>query len=191
MFRQLTNQLAASTKTTEVPKAMGAALRADIYTAVDQVKSWIVGGLGGGEAGDGMSSGTIMATIQKHFRDAKMGIENFGNAENEVSVVVCGVTNMIMEMSKWEGMAGGMAMRTWADALLEAHGRLPEGLRKDNIAKGIVPAITQNTGFNLMTKEFTPKIQIISALKSVCTRIYAAGSADTRQAEAILSSRLM
>ncbi|KAJ7811719.1 hypothetical protein B0H14DRAFT_3746140 [Mycena olivaceomarginata] len=178
MFRQLTNQLAASTKTTEVPKAMGAALRADIYTAVDQVKSWIVGGLGGGEAGDGMSSGTIMATIQKHFRDAKMGIENFGNAENEVSVVVCGVTNMIMEMSKWEGMA-------------EAHGRLPEGLRKDNIAKGIVRAITQDTDFNLMTKEFTPKIQIISALKSVCTRIYAAGSADTRQAEAILSSRLM
>lgn len=130
-----------------------------------------------------------MATIQKHFRDAKMGIENFGNAENEVSVVVCGVTNsessctmrgdsakltdayfclrlVIMEMSKWEGMAGGMAMRTWADALLEAHGRLPEGLRKDNIAKGIVRAITQNTDFNLMTKEFTPKIQIISALKS-------------------------
>jgi neutral ceramidase len=71
-----------------------------------------------------------------------------------------------MEMSKWEGMAGGMAMRTWADALVEAHGRLPEGSRKDNIAKGIVRAITQNTEFNLMTKEFTPKIQIISALKS-------------------------
>ncbi|KAJ7243512.1 hypothetical protein C8J57DRAFT_1438576 [Mycena rebaudengoi] len=167
MFRQLTNQLAAT----------------DIYTAVKQVKSWIVSGLGGEQAGGGMSS----EQLEKRFPGAKMGIENFGNAGNEVSVIICGVTNN----EKWEGMAGGMATRTWADALVEAHGRLPEGSRKDNIAKGIVRALTQNTKFNLMTKEFTPKIQIISALKSVCTRIYGAGIADSRQAEAILSSRLI
>ncbi|KAJ7248739.1 hypothetical protein C8J57DRAFT_1672507 [Mycena rebaudengoi] len=123
--------------------------------------------------GGGTSSGTIMATIQKHFPGAKMGIENIGNAGNDVSS--SGVTN---RNGRWNG-------------LVEAHKRLPEGSKKGNIAKGIARASTQNTELNLMTKEFTPKIQIISALESVCTRIYDAGSADSRQAEAILSSRLI
>lgn len=76
----------------------------------------------------------------------------------------CGA--VIFEMSKWQGMAGGMAMRTWADALVEAYGRLPAGSRKDGIAKGIVRGISQNTDVGLMTNEFTAKIQIISSLKS-------------------------
>ncbi|KAJ6616809.1 hypothetical protein B0H10DRAFT_1798733 [Mycena sp. CBHHK59/15] len=189
MFRQLSNQLAAAAKTPEAPKTIAPTLRSDIYTVIDKVKTWIVGGLG--QAGDGVSSGSIMATIQKHFPDAKMGLENIGSAENEVSVVVCGVTNMVLEMSKWEGMAGGMAMRTWSDALVEAYERLPPGSRKDNVAKGIVRGISHNTDITLMTKEFTAKIQIISSLKSVCSRIYGAGSADARQAEAVLSSRLI
>jgi len=188
MFRQLSNQLASAAKTTEVPKAIAPTLRSDIYTAIDQAKSWIVGGMG--QAGDGMSYGSVLSTIQKHFPDTKMGLENMGSAENEVSVVVCGVTNMVLEMSKWEGMAGGMAMRTWCDALVEAHGRLPAGSRKDGVAKGIVRGISQNPDITLMTKEFTAKIQIISSMKSVCSRVYGAGSADARQAEAVLSSRL-
>lgn len=189
MFRQLSNQLAAAAKTTEVPKAIAPTLRSDIYTAIDQTKSWLIGGLG--QAGDGMSYAPVLSTIQKHFSEAKMGLENIGSAENEVSVVVCGVTNMILEMSKWEGMAGGMAMRTWSDALVEAHGRLPAGSRKDSVGKGIVRGVSQNTDITLMTKEFTAKIQIISSLKNVCSRIYGAGSADARQAEAVLSSRLI
>jgi hypothetical protein len=52
------------------------------------------------------------------------------------------------------------------NGLVEAHKRLPEGSKKGNIAKGIARASTQNTELNLMTKEFTPKIQIISALES-------------------------
>jgi hypothetical protein len=118
-----------------------------------------------------------------------------------------------MEMSKWEGMAGGMAMRTWSDALVEVYGRLPAGSRKDGVAKGIIRGITQNTDVSLMTREFTAKIQIISSLKSgelspvigaiqqrslgpdltfaVCSRIYGSGSAEARQAEAVLSSRLI
>ncbi|KAF8172553.1 hypothetical protein K438DRAFT_1611749 [Mycena galopus ATCC 62051] len=189
MFRQISNQLAAAAKTTEAPKAIAPTLRSDIYSAIDQTKSWIVGGLG--QAGDGISYGSILATIQKHFPDTKMGLENIGGAESEVSVIVCGVTNMILEMSRWEGMAGGMAMRTWSDALVEAHGRLPAGSKKEGVGKGIVRGITHNTDITLMTKEFTAKIQIISCLKSVCTRIYGAGSADARQAEAVLSSRLI
>jgi len=191
MFRQFSNQLAAAIKTTDAPKAISPTLRSDIYTAMDQTKTWLIGGGLGGQAGDGMSYGSVLATIQKHFPDTKMGLENIGSAENEVSVVVCGVTNMVLEMSKWEGMAGGMAMRTWADALVEAHGRLPAGSRKDGVAKGIVRGVSQNTDISLMTREFTAKIQIISSLKSVCSRIYGAGSAEARQAEAILSSRLI
>lgn len=93
MFRQLSNQLAAAAKTTEVPKAIAPTLRSDIYTAIDQTKSWLIGGLG--QAGDGMSYGPVLATIQKHFPETKMGLENIGSAENEVSVVVCGVTNSL------------------------------------------------------------------------------------------------
>ncbi|KAJ7435457.1 hypothetical protein B0H11DRAFT_1715837 [Mycena galericulata] len=189
MFRQLSNQFAAGLKTTDVPKAIAPTLRSDIYTAIDQTKTWLIGGIG--QAGDGVSYGSVLANIQKHFPDFKMGLENFGSAENEVSVVVCGVTNMILEMSRWEGMAGGMAMRTWSDALVEAHGRLPAGSRKDGVGRGIVRGISQNTDISLMTKEFTAKIQIISSLKSVCSRIYGAGTADARQAEAVLSSRLI
>ena len=92
MFRQLSNQLAAAAKTTEAPKAIAPTLRSDIYSAIDQTKLWIVGG-GLGQAGDGISYGPLLATMQKHFPDTKMGLENIGGAESEVSVVVCGVTN--------------------------------------------------------------------------------------------------
>jgi hypothetical protein len=66
---------------------MGATLRADIYMGragevMDRERTWW---------GGGTSSGTIMATIQKHFPGAKMGIENIGNAGNDVSS--SGVTN--------------------------------------------------------------------------------------------------
>ncbi|KAJ7208837.1 hypothetical protein GGX14DRAFT_110097 [Mycena pura] len=190
MFRQLSNQLAAAAKSTEQPKAMAPTLRTDIYAAIDQAKAWLVGG-GLGQAGDGVSYSSILEPIQKHFPAVKMGLEKIGSAENEASVVVCGVTNMILEMSRWEGMASGMAMRTWADSLVEAHGRLPGGARRDGIAKGIVRGISQNADITLMTKEFTAKIQIMSSLKSVCSGIYGAGNPEARQAEAVLNSRFI
>lgn len=92
MFRQFSNQLAAAVKSTDAPPtAIAPTLRSDIYTAMDQTKTWVIGGIG--QAGDGVSYGSVLATIQKHFPDAKIGLENIGSAENEVSVVVCGVTN--------------------------------------------------------------------------------------------------
>jgi len=170
---------------------MSPTLRTDIYSAMDQVKTWIIGGAGGGQAGDGVSFGTIMATIQKHFPDAKMGLEMIGHAESEVAVVVGGVTNMIMEMSRWEGMAGGMAMRTWSDSIVESYSRVPPG-RKDAAAKGIIRGINQYTDVSLITTcEFTARIQIISSLKTVSTRIYGRGSDEARQAEAVLSSKFI
>lgn len=166
MFRNLASQQATGGKEAEAKKVMSPTLRSDIYSVVDQVKSWIIGGIGGGQAGDGVSYGPILATIQKHFPDTKLGLESVGNAESEVAVMVGGVTNMVMELSKWEGMAGGMAMRTWTDTLVEAFGRVDAGARRNMIAKGITRGINQNTDVTLMTKDFTARIQIISALKT-------------------------
>ena len=102
-------------------------------------------------------------------------------------------------------------MHTWSDAHVEVYGRLPAGSRKDGLAKGMIRGITQNTDVSLMTREFTAKIQIISSLKSgelspvvraiqrrslgsdlafpVCSRIYGSGSAEARQAEAVLDRK--
>ncbi len=94
MFRNLTSQLAGASATDkEAKKIMAPTLRSDIYSAVDQAKSWITGGRGG--AGDGVSYGPIIATIQKHFPDVKLGLESIGQTEPEVAVIVTGITNMI------------------------------------------------------------------------------------------------
>ncbi|KAF9461829.1 hypothetical protein BDZ94DRAFT_1262718 [Collybia nuda] len=193
MFRNLSSQLAAAAtgSNAEAKKVMSPNLRSDIYSAIDQAKSWIIGGLGGGQAGDGVSYGAILSTIQKHFPEAKLGLESVGHAEGEVAVIVGGITNMTMEFSKWESMSGGMAMRTWVDGLVEAHGRVAPGSRKDSIAKGITRGINQNTDVTLMTKDFTAKIQIISCLKTVSTRIYGPGSDEARQGEAVWSSKFI
>jgi hypothetical protein len=212
MFRNFSSQLAAAAtgNNAEAKKVMSPNLRSDIYSAVDQAKSWVIGGLGSGQAGDGVSYGTILFAIQKHFPEAKLGLELVGHAEGEVAVIVGGITNMVMEFSKWESMSGGMAMRTWVDSLIEAHGRVAPGSRKDSIAKGITRGINQNTDVTLMTKDFTAKIQIISCLKTgernvvhqnalqlicypllVSTRIYGPGSDEARQGEAVWSSKFI
>lgn len=166
MFRNLSSQLAAAAtgNNAEAKKVLSPTLRSDIYSAVDQAKSWITGGRG--QAGDGVSYGVILSTIQKHFPQTKLGLESVGHAESEVAVIVGGITNMVMEYSKWESMSGGMAMRTWVDGLVDAYGKANPGARKDMIAKGITRGINQNTDVSLMTKDFTARIQIISCLKT-------------------------
>ncbi|KAF9058680.1 hypothetical protein BDP27DRAFT_1432408 [Rhodocollybia butyracea] len=185
MFRGLT-QLAG---TTADKKSISPSLRSDIYTAIDQFKAWINGGLG--QAGDGVSYTSVLNTIQKHFPNAKIGLESLGQTEVEVAVVVGGVTNMILEMSKWEALGGGMAMRTWVDNLGNVYASIPPSTKKETIGRGIVRGLNQNTDYSLMTREFTAKIQIISCLKSLFPKIYGAGSEQTRQAEAMLSSKLI
>jgi hypothetical protein len=169
MFRNLSKLAAANANTTEANKTMSPTLRADIYTVIDQAKLWLIGGLGGGQAGDGVSFGSMISTIQKHFPATTVGLESMAQVESETAIVVGGITNMILEMSKWDGLAGGMAMRTWVDALTEAYSRVPStapGGKKELIAKGITKGVNQNTDVTLMTREFAARIQIISTLKT-------------------------
>ncbi|KAJ7597577.1 hypothetical protein C8J56DRAFT_818206 [Mycena floridula] len=191
MFRNLSSQLAAAATGTTDKKTMSPTLRTDIYAAIDQCKSWLTGGIGGGQAGDGVSYGGLLALIQKHFPKTEMSLDAIGHAEAEVSVIIGGVTNMLLEMSKWEGMASGMAMRTWTDALGDAHARIQPGPRKEQVAKGITKGIAQNTDISLMTREFTTKIQIISSLKTLTSKLYGQGTPEARQAEATLSSKFL
>ncbi|KIK60283.1 hypothetical protein GYMLUDRAFT_244308 [Collybiopsis luxurians FD-317 M1] len=164
-------------------------LRSDIYTAVDQCKVWMNGGHG--QVGDGVSYASVLSTIQKHFPNAKIGLEALGQTEVEVAVVVGGITNMILEMSKWESLAGGMAMRTWVDTLANMYTAVPQSSKKEAISRGILRGINQNTDYALMTKDFTARIQVVSSLKSLFPKIYGTGSEEARQAEALLSSKLI
>jgi len=181
MFRGLT-QLATSAGE---QKSISPTLRSDIYTAIDQCKSWVVG------AGDGVSYTPVLNTIQKHFPNTRIGLEAIGQTEVEVAVLVGGITNMVLEMSKWEALGAGMAMRTWIDTLANTYTKIPQSTKKETIARGIVRGINQSTDYSLMTKEFTAKIQIISCLKSLFPKIFGPGSEQTRQAEAVLSSKLI
>src|ERR1700722_3364559 len=165
MFRNLSSTL-ANAKKTEEAKAMSPTLRSDIYSSIDQAKAGIVGGAGSGQAGDGVWFGPIVPTIQKHFPETKIGLESIAQAEGETAVIVGAITNMILTMSKWEGMASGMAMRTWVDVLASAHAAEVVQERKDMIARGITRGINQNTDVTLMTREFATRIQIISLLKT-------------------------
>jgi len=192
MFRNLSSQLAAAAAgNSSTEKKMSPTLRSDIYSAIDQAKSWVTGGVGGGQAGDGVSYGALLSLIQKHFPKVEMGMDSIGQTDNELAVIAGGITNMLLEMSKWEGMASGMAMRTWVDALGEAYGRIPAGSRKEMVARGITRGIAQNTDVSLMTREFTTKIQIISCLKTLTARLYGQGTPEARQAEATLSSKFI
>lgn len=212
MFRNLTSQLAAAATGTNAQgtKVMSPSLRSDIYSAMDTAQNWVVGGRGAGQAGDGVSYGTMLSTIQMHFPNIKVGLESIGHAEAEVAAIVGGITNMIMEYSRWESMSGGMAMRTWVDGLVDVYQRMQPGTRKDEVAKGITRGTNQNSDVALMTKDFGARIQMISCLKTgrfliivlngdlgliylllVSSRIYGQGSVEARQAEAILSSRFM
>lgn len=176
MFRNLTSQLAAAASGDEAAKkVLSPSLRPDIYNLIDTTKLWIIGGLGGGYAGDGVSYGPLLVGIQKHLPETKKpGLESFGQAEGEIAVIVGGITNMILELSKWEGMSAGMAMRTWVDSLVEAHKRASSGPTTsqtrtkggDLIAKGITRGLNQYTDVTLLTKDLTTRIQIISCLKT-------------------------
>jgi hypothetical protein len=209
MFKSFANSLATGK---EERKSMSPTLRADIYTAIDQAKSWLIGGLGGGQAGDGVSFGPILTTIQKHFPETNVGLESIAQAESEVAIVVGGITNMVLEMSRWEGMAGGMAMRTWVDTLGDAFAKVPTTPpgRREAVGKGITKGVNERTDVSLMTKEFASKIQIISQLKTgkllfvrlntedrtettnaVSAKIYGAGSDDARHGEAVWSSKFI
>ncbi|KAJ3757186.1 hypothetical protein EV360DRAFT_46548 [Lentinula raphanica] len=187
MFRDLA-QLGVKSSTSE-KKSMSPTLRSDVYTTIDQCKAWLAGMRG--QTGDGVSYAPMLNTIKKHFPKTTIGLEALGQIEVEVGVIVGGITNMVLEMSKWEALAGGMAMRTWVNTLVNVYATIPQSSKKERIAQGIVLGINQKTEYSLMTKEFAARIQIISCLKSLCPKIFGTGSEEGRQAEAMLSSKLI
>jgi len=69
------------------------------------------------------------------------------------------------------------------DSLVEAHSKASSQIRKDAVAKGITRGLNQFTDVTLLTKDFTTRIQIISCLKTVSSRIYGAGTDEARQSK--------
>ena len=169
MFRNFANQLTAAAGANDgAKKVLSPSLRPDIYSLVDKTPGWIAGGQSGGQAGDGVSYGALLTPIQKHLPETKkLGLESFGQLDSEIAIIVGGVTNLILELSRWEGMSAGMAMRTWVDSLVD-HGyfKAANESRKELIAKGIMRGLNQYTDATLLTKDFTTRIQIITCLKT-------------------------
>jgi hypothetical protein len=96
----------------------------------------------------------------------------------EIPVVVGGVTNMVFALSKVDGVAGSMAARTWVDALGEAYRVRHEASKRaggdddqakeklEALAQGIVKGVGQFADVTMLTREFGPRVQIMSLIKS-------------------------
>jgi len=123
-------------------------------------------------------------------------------ASEEIPVVVGGVTNMVFALSRVDGVAGSMAARTWVDALGEVYRAKSEALKNagedeeaieklETFAQGIVKGVGQFADVTLLTREFGPRVQIMSLIKSVSTMVFGVGSEKARNAEAFLSMRFM
>ena len=168
MFRNFASQLTAAAGANDrAKKVHSPTLRSDIYSLVDKTPGWIAGGQSGGQAGDGVSYGALLTLIQKHIPETKkLGLEFFGQLDSEIAIIVGGVTNLILELSRWEDMSAGMAMRTWVDSLVDGYFKTSSESRKDLIAKGIMRGLNQYTDATLLTKDLTTRIQIITCLKT-------------------------
>lgn len=168
MFRNFASQLTAAAGANDrAKKAPSPTLRSDIYSLVDKTPGWIAGGQSGGQAGDGVSYGALLALIQKHIPETKkLGLEFFGQLDSEIAIIVGGVTNLILELSRWEDMSAGMAMRTWVDSLVDGYFKVSNESRKELIAKGIMRGLNRYTDATLLTKDLTTRIQIITCLKT-------------------------
>lgn len=205
MFRNFASQLTTAAGASHLNNDRGSkkvpspTLRSDIYSLIDKIPGWIAGGGsqssgggGGGQAGDGVSYGALLAIIQKHIPETKkLGLEFFGQLDSEIAIIVGGVTNLILELSRSEHMSAGMAMRTWVDSLVDGYFKTSIESRKDLIAKGIMRGLNGYTDATLLTKDLTTRIQIITCLKTVSSRIYGPGTDEARQNEAIWSSKFI
>jgi hypothetical protein len=176
MFRNLASQLTAAaaqagSSNDGAKRVPSPTLRSDIYSLIDRTPGWIVAGDGQsnnhGQAGDGISYVALLALIQKHIPETKKpGLEFFAQLDSEIAIIVGGVTNLILELSRREQMSAGMAMLTWVDSLVDGYYKVSSESRKDLIAKGIMRGLNRYTDATLLTKDFTTRIQIITCLKT-------------------------
>jgi hypothetical protein len=83
-------------------------------------------------------------------------------------------------------------MRTWVDSLVDGYFKAAcSESRKELIAKGIMRGFNRYTDATLLTKDLTTRIQIITCLKTVSSRIYGPGTEEARQNEAMWSSKFI
>jgi hypothetical protein len=103
----------------------------------------------------------IQAIVDKHFPGTQIN-----RCTDEVPVLVGGLTNMILEYSKTEGLPGAMALRTFTDKLITALNALDGSDKKSSVGEGIARGFTQVADPALATREFTPRVQIVGSFKN-------------------------
>lgn len=103
-----------------------------------------------------------------------------------------------------------MALSSWCDKLVDAYQRTADLKKKRALGDGIVMGLTEKSEPSLATREFTAKVQIVGTLRNgepaqlitVCSYthcilgvvnavIYGKGSAEARNADAILGSKFI
>ncbi|PVG04576.1 hypothetical protein CPB86DRAFT_777859 [Serendipita vermifera] len=195
MFKTILNSLASSGSSSGIPPQGGAEngskgatpaqLRADIYTGIDSLSLWI----SSGKAENGIDYRSILALVDKHFPGTQIN-----RCTDEVPVLVGGLTNMILEYSKTEGLPAAMALRTFMDKLISALNALDgseDKQKKTSVGEGIARGFTQVADPALATREFTPRVQIVGSFKNLAAAIYGKGSAEARNADVVWASRFI
>ncbi|KAG8789694.1 hypothetical protein FRB91_011890 [Serendipita sp. 411] len=162
--------------------ATPAQLRADIYTCVDQISIWIASG----KAENGIDYRSTLAIIERHFPGTQVNLTT-----DEVAVLVGGLTNMIFEFSKADGISGAMAFRTFTDKLLVSWNSIEDKEKKIPVGEGIIRGLNQIADPGLATREFAPRVQMVGSLKNLTAAVYGKGSAEARNADVVWQSRFI
>jgi hypothetical protein len=99
--------------------------------------------------------------VNKHFPGTSIN-----RCNDEVPVLVGGLTNMIFEYSKADAIPGAMALRTFTDRLITALIALRDEPTRTATGARVIQAFTQVADPALATREFAPRVQIVGALKN-------------------------
>lgn len=138
----------------------GSALREDMYKAINAAQPWLASTM----PGDGISFRPILDHIIPHFPKTTIQF-----AAEEIPIIVGAITNMVLELSKLDGMQGVIAMRTWTDALGASlkvwNAKGADEHRRDVIREGVMKGINVLTDHMLLTREFAARLQMIGYLK--------------------------
>lgn len=103
----------------------------------------------------------MQTLVEKHFPGTEIN-----RCTDEVPVLVGGLTNMIFEYSKTEGLPGAMALRTFTERMVDAWKKVESDESRQSISRGIVRGINEFADPGLATKEFAPRVQIMGSLRN-------------------------
>jgi hypothetical protein len=145
--------------------------------------------------------------VNKHFPGTSIN-----RCNEEVPVLVGGLTNMIFEYSKADAIPGAMALRTFTDRLITALIALRDEPTRTATGARVIQGFTQVADPALATREFAPRVQIVGALKNreyisrdlggtkyqltplkiaVTAAVYGQGSVEARNADVLWSSKFI